>query len=61
MSIDQPLVSYNRKKKEVKHTAEEMNATMEEWEKTHGSYKLSGEKVSLSELFGHKVSNIKSE
>lgn len=61
MSIDQPLVSYNNKKKEEKHTTEELNATMEEWERTHGSYELKGEKVSLSELFGHKGNNIKSE
>lgn len=62
MSIDQPLVSYkSRKKNDGKHTAEEINATMEEWERTHGSYELSGEKVSLSELFGHKDNNNKSE
>lgn len=61
MAIDQPLVSYKKKKDPSKHTAEEMNATMEEWERAHGSYELSGEKVSLSELFGHKENNIKSE
>lgn len=62
MAIDQPLVSYkNRNKNGGEHTAEEINATMDEWERTHGSYELSGEKVSLSELFGHNDNKIKSE
>lgn len=63
MAIDQPLVSYKRKKRNNgEHTAAEIESTIDEWEKSHGSYKLDGEKVSLSELFGHKDNtNSKSE
>lgn len=64
MSIDQPLVSYKKRKGENggKHTADEINAKMEEWERSHDGYKLDGEKVSLSDLFGRKGNtNIKSE
>lgn len=54
MAIDQPLTVYPKDDKKKRNaTKAEIDALQKEWEQTHTDIHT-GEKVSLSELFGKK-------